>query len=88
VIAQLDYYNLIGSVTVSPRIAFSQDLAGVTPLPLGTYVGDRKAISLGVNANWQSRWSGGVEYVRYFGAGGANALRDRDYVTLLARWSF
>lgn len=87
-VAQLDYYNLIGSVTVSPRLAFSHDVAGITPLPLGTYVRGRKAVSVGVTANWLSRWSAGLEYVSFFGAGSANLLRDRDYVASYLRATF
>ena len=86
--AQLDYYNAIGSVTVSPRLAYAHDIAGITPLPLGTYVRGRQAVSVGVAATWLSRWSAGLEYVNYFGAGSANLLRDRDYVATYLKASF
>lgn len=87
-VAQLDFFNLIGSVTISPRVAYAQDLAGNTPLPLGTFVGGRQAVSVGVTARWLSSFAAGIEYVSYSGAGSANLLRDRDYVASYLRASF
>lgn len=87
-VTQLDYYNVFGSTTVSPRLAYAQDLAGVTPLPLGTYSRQRQAISAGLTATWLSNYSAGIEYTRYFGGGLANPLRDRDTVASYIRVSF
>jgi len=87
-VAKLDYNNAIGAVTLSPRIAWAHDVDGNTPGPGGSFLEDRKAITFGLGASYQSTWSGDLSYTNYFGANRYNLLSDRDFVAFNIKYSF
>lgn len=86
-LARFDYNNAIGAINLSPRIAFAHDVVGTTPLPLGNFVEDRKALTLGIGATYQNTWSADLSYTRYFGGGNFNLIHDRDFISLNVKWS-
>ena len=86
--ARADYLNAIGAVNLSPNIAFSHNVSGTTPAPLGNFVEGRKAISLGLTATYLNQVSVNAQYTTYFGGGEYNLLRDRDFVSISASYSF
>lgn len=86
-LARFDYNNAIGAVNLSPRIAFAHDVIGTTPLPLGNFVEDRKALTIGIGASYQNTWSADLSYTRYFGGGNFNLIHDRDFISLNVKWS-
>jgi hypothetical protein len=87
-IAKLDYNNAIGAVTLSPRIAWNHDVDGTTPGPGGNFVEDRKAVTLGVSANYLNSWTADLSYTNFFGAGRYNLINDRDLVAANIKYSF
>ena len=87
-VAKLDFNNAIGSVTLSPRIAWAQDVNGNTPGPGGSFVEGRKAITFGLGADYLSTWSADLSYTDFFGAGRYNLVNDRDFVALNIKYSF
>ncbi len=87
-VAKLDFNNAIGAVTLSPRIAWSHDVNGTTPGPGGNFVDGRKAITLGLGADYQNTWSADLSYTEYFGAGRYNLVNDRDFLALNIKYSF
>ena len=87
-VAKLDYNNAIGAVTLSPRIAWAHDVDGNTPGPGGSFIEDRRAITFGLGASYQSTWSGDLSYTNYFGANRYNLLNDRDFVAFNIKYSF
>ena len=88
VAGRLDYTNVFANVNVSPSLAFTHDVSGNTPLPLGNYVAKRKSVNLGVEFTYQQKWSLEVRYVDFFGGDRYNLLADRDYVSTTLRYSF
>ena len=86
--ARLDYNNVFANVNVSPSLAFTHDVQGNTPLPLGNYVVGRKSVNLAVEFTYQNAWSLEIRYVNFFGAGRYNLLSDRDYVATTIKYSF
>ena len=88
VLAKLDYNSLFAGVNVSPSVAFSHDVSGNTPLPLGNFVSGRKSINLAAEFTFQNAWSFEIRYVNFFGAGRYNLLSDRDYVSTTLKYSF
>jgi hypothetical protein len=86
-LARFDYNNAVGPVNFSPRLAFSHDVAGTTPLPLGNFVEGRKALTLGVEASYQNTWSIDFSYTSFFDAEEFNQIHDRDFVALTVKWS-
>ncbi len=85
---RLTYNNFIGPVNVSPRFALSQDVSGITPGPGGNFVEGRRAITLGVGADYQNEWRADVSYTSFQGAGRYNLLNDRDFVAFNLSYSF
>ena len=63
---------------MSPRLAFTHDVYGVTPGPFSAFVEDRKALGVGVGLNFLNAWTVDLSYTSFFGAGRFNLLRDRD----------
>jgi hypothetical protein len=88
VVGKLDFNDAIGAVTLSPRIAWSHDVDGNTPGPGGSFIEDRKAVTYGIGASYQSTWSADLSYTDYFGASRYNLLNDRDFVALNIKYSF
>ncbi len=88
VVAKLDYTNIFAGVNMAPRIVFSHDVKGITPDPLFLFVEDRKSVALGVNFDYQSRWSADINYNSFFdGVGTTNQIEDRDYVSFSIKYS-
>jgi hypothetical protein len=86
-LARFDYSNVIGAINLSPRIAFAHDVVGTTPLPLGNFIQDRKALTLGLGATYLDTWSADISYTRYFDAEDYNLIHDRDFIALNIKWS-
>ncbi len=87
-VAKLDFNNAVGSVTLSPRIAWAHDVNGNTPGPGGNFIEGRKAITFGLGADYQSTWSADLSYTDFFGAGRYNLVNDRDFVAFNIKYSF
>ncbi len=84
-----DYSNVWGSpFNVSPRIAFSHDVNGITPGPGGNFIEDRKATTIGVEANYLNEWAADLSYSIFSGAGDLNLISDRDFVSFTVKYSF
>ncbi|EKE72184.1 DUF1302 domain-containing protein [Gallaecimonas xiamenensis] len=87
-LAKFDYPNVFAGVNVSPRIFFSHDVKGITPDPMFLFIEDRKQAAVGVNFDYQSRWSVDFSYSAFWGAvGTTDRLDDRDFVSLSVKYS-
>ena len=87
-VGKLDFNNAIGAVTLSPRLAWSHDVNGTTPGPGGNFVDGRKAVTVGIEANYQYTWTADLSYTEYFGGGDYNLIIDRDFLALNIKYSF
>ncbi|HMB59721.1 MAG TPA: DUF1302 domain-containing protein [Xanthomonadales bacterium] len=84
-----DYYNAFGtSVTISPSIGWAHDFSGTTPGPGGSFIENRKQLTLGLSFLYLQEWTFDLSYTTYFGAGLYNLLQDRDFVGASVRYSF
>lgn len=87
--AKADYNNAFGTAfTLSPLLAFNQDVNGTTPGPGGNFIDGRKSITLGMQANYLDRWIFDLNYTNYFGGGEFNLLQDRDFASFVVKYSF
>ncbi len=84
--ARLDYNNAIGSVNLFPYVQFLHDVSGNSPAPSGPFVEGRTALTLGLRADYLSRWQADVGFTRY--AGDGNELFDRDFISASVKYSF
>jgi hypothetical protein len=82
------YYDAIGAWNVIPRLGWSHDVDGTTPGPGGSFIEDRKQLTLGVTFDYLQRWDITVSYTDYFGGSKYNELRDRDFISASVSYSF
>ena len=87
-LARLDYNNVFPNVNMQPSLAFTHDVSGNTPLPLGNYIRGRKSINLAVEFTYRNAWSFEARYVNFFGAGRFNLINDRDFISTTVKYSF
>jgi Protein of unknown function (DUF1302) len=85
-LAKVNYYNAIGPLTLSPRVAFSHDVDGNSPYG-GPFQQHRKAVTLGLGAG-RATWSADLSYTTYFGNETMNLRHDRDFVGFNVKYSF
>jgi hypothetical protein len=87
-VGKLDFNNAIGAVTLSPRLAWQHDVDGNTPGPGGNFLEGRKAVTVGLGANYLNTWTADLSYTDFFGAGRYNLINDRDFVAMNIKYSF
>jgi hypothetical protein len=85
---KLTYYNAIGSLAVSPIVAFSQDIEGTSPVPVANFIEGRKGISTSVAVGALGLWDVKLGYTNSFGGSRYNLRNDRDFMSLTASYSF
>ena len=83
----LTYPNAFGSFTVTPIVDFYHDFSGTTPNAL-PFIEGRKAVFMGVTADYNNFYKFQVGYTNYFGGGSSNIVRDRDFVGVSATIGF
>ncbi len=89
VAARADYPGAFGSsFNISPRIAFNHDVNGTTPGPGGNFLEGRKSGTVGVEASYMNRWSLDLSYTVFTGGKPYNQIYDRDFYSLVAKYSF
>ena len=87
-VTRFQYNNAIGAVTVSPRLAWGHDVSGNSPGPGGNFIDGRKALTLGVNFDFQKKWAVDVSYTDFSGASRYNLINDRDFVAANYKYAF
>jgi hypothetical protein len=76
-----DYNDVFAGVNLKPNVAWSHDVDGYSPGPGGNFEEGRKAISLGVDADYMNTYTASLSYTNYFD-GKYSTLVDRDFVAL------
>ncbi|XLX39607.1 DUF1302 domain-containing protein [Ectopseudomonas mendocina] len=74
-----DYPNAIAGVNLKPSVAWSHDVKGYGPN--GVFTEGAKAVSFGLDAEYQNTYSASLSYTDFFG-GKYNTAVDRDFVAL------
>ena len=83
--AVFDYPDALYGVNLKPTIAWSHDVKGYSPN--SNFSEGRKALGLSLNADYLSKYNGGLSYTRFFG-GDFNTQKDRDFISLNFGMSF
>ena len=81
--ASADYTNVFAGINLTPSIAWSHDVDGYGP----SFIEGSKAVSLGLNADYESTYTASLSYTDFFG-GDYNTSIDRDFVALSFGMSF
>ncbi len=77
--AGLEYSDVFAGVNLTPNVAWSHDVSGNSPAP--NFIEDRKAMSIGVRADYLNTYQAELSYTNFFGAD-YDELEDRDFVSL------
>ncbi|MDP3813473.1 DUF1302 domain-containing protein [Pseudomonas sp.] len=75
----LEYPNVIAGVNLKPSVSWSHDVDGYGPN--GLFNEGSKAVSLGLDADYQNTYNASLSYTDFFG-GEYNTAIDRDFVAL------
>jgi len=85
-LCKVDYNNLIGAVTVSPRVAWAHDVQGNSIFG-GPFLEGRQALTLGTGFSYLS-WSADLSYTNYMGNKNQNLIHDRDFIGFNIKYAF
>lgn len=85
--ANLRYSDVFAGVNLTPSIAWSHDVKGYSPAPAQQFNEGRRAVSLGLKADYMDTYTASISYTSYFG-GDFNELKDRDFMALNMSVSF
>jgi hypothetical protein len=85
---RLDYPNLMGPWTITPRYSWQHDVQGTSPGPGGNFVEGRYGLTLGVGGNLRNTWDLDLSWTRYGGAGRFNDINDRDFIAATVKVAF
>ncbi|MPT37448.1 MAG: DUF1302 family protein, partial [Achromobacter sp.] len=80
---QLEYNDMIGGVTLKPNLSFAHDVQGYGP----TFSEGEKALSIGLDGEYLSKYTASISYTDYFG-GDYNTNTDRDFLAVSLGVSF
>jgi hypothetical protein len=84
----LAYPNVFGGLNLRPRILWSHDVDGNSPVGVGPFREGRKTFSFGIQAEYIKRLRTDLSFTTFWGAGKWNLLNDRDNINLSIRYSF
>ncbi|HAQ73518.1 adhesin [Stutzerimonas xanthomarina] len=73
----LEYPNAIAGINLKPSLSFSHDVDGYGPN--GLFNEGSKAVSIGLDAEYQNMYTASLSYTDFFG-GDYNMLTDRDFL--------
>ena len=80
-LARLQYPSLFLGMSVNPSLAWSHDVNGYSPEPAQQFQEGRKAISLTVPFEYQSKYSLSLGYTVFYG-GDYNVQTDKDFASI------
>ena len=84
----LVYPNVFGGITLRPRVLWSHDVDGNSPVGAGPFRHGRKVFTLGLRGEYIKRLRVDLAYTTFWGAGEWNMLNDRDNINLSIRYAF
>ncbi len=76
-----DYNDVFAGVNLKPNVAWSHDVDGYSPTPGGNFEEGRKAVSLGIDAEYLNTYTASLAYTNFFD-GKYSTTDDRDFVAL------
>lgn len=82
--AALSYNDALPQTTVSPSLLFRHDVKGYGP----NFQEDQMAISAGVSATYQQKYTAELSYTNFFGSNEFSVLDDRDFASLAFKMNF
>jgi hypothetical protein len=82
-----EYNDVFAGINLKPNLAWSHDVKGYSPNPGGNFQEGRKAVSLGLDADYQGGYTASLAYTNFFD-GQYTTVDDRDFLALSVGMSF
>ena len=82
--AALNYNDALPQTIVSSSLVFRHDVKGYGP----NFQEDQMAISAGVSATYQQKYTAELSYTNFFGSNEFSVLDDRDFASLVFKMNF
>lgn len=79
--ARWEYPRRFAGIGLTPRLSWAHDVDGHSPAPEAVFVEGRRALTLGVDADYRDTWSARLAWTGYSG-GRYSTLVDRDQLSL------
>ena len=83
-----DYNGVLGPVNLQPQLAWAHDFSGTSPTPISNFIEGRKTITTSLAASYLISWNFKLSYTNSFGGDVFNLLKDRDFVSFTASYSY
>jgi len=84
----LVYTNVFGGVNLRPSIIWAHDVDGISPVGAGPFLEGRKALTLGLQAQYLTRMKVNLAYTEFSGGGAQNLISDRDNLSFSITYDF
>jgi len=78
------YNDVFAGVNLSPELAWSQDVEGVSPAPGGNFIEGQEVLGFTLNAEYQNTYSAAISYTQYTGG----VIADRDFASISVGMQF
>ncbi len=88
VLVRGSYYNAVGSLSLTPQIAFYHDIEGTSPVPVANFIEHRKILTTSLTLGSLGVWDVRFGYTNSYGGGRYNLRNDRDFMSLTWSYSF
>lgn len=85
---QATYRDAIMGIDLIPSIAWSHDVDGWSPEPGQVFNEGRQSVGLGLGFEFDANTKASINYTTFTNAADFDPLRDRDFVSLTASYSF
>lgn len=87
-VGRLVYNNAVGAFNLIPRFGWGHDVDGITPGPGGAFLAGNHAFTVGLGAEYLTKWEFDLSWTIYGGASRYNLINDRDFIAANIKYSF
>ncbi len=84
----LTYNNVFGAVNLRPRVIFTHDVNGVSPVGQGPFREDVKSLTVGLGGEYVQSLRADLSYTTFWGVEEWNLVNDRDFINFSIRYDF
>ena len=85
---QATYRDVFLGIDLVPSLAWSHDVDGYSPEPGQAFNEGRQSVGLGLGFEFDANTKASINYTTFTNAADFDVLRDRDFITLTASYSF
>lgn len=85
---QATYRDVFMGIDLIPSIAWSHDVDGYSPEPGQAFNEGRQSVGLGLGFEFDANTKASINYTTFTNAANYDVLRDRDFISLSASYSF